>query len=676
MIKKIVLIVTLMFIVIIDVRAEEFTGYITGENVGFRACPEANNTKCPRLYDLFLTRGHTVTMESKDLIPGAGCNLGWYKAKYDSKEGYVCSEFVEFKTTVTPKNPEEYANYAEYLKALGFPDSYIPALSVLNDQYPKWEFMPVITNIDFNTAVNAQSIGGKSCTYSKSQGYYLTDGGSYDYLTDTFKSVDVGCYATNQTTTAYYLDPRNWLNERMIMMFEDLSFNPENQTVGAVTSVLGNNVNLSKYVNEFYNASTQVINKETKTISPVHLASRSRLEIGNGSSAGRRVNGDYPYLYCGHNLKGLYNFYNIGAYMDSCTPAGTPSARGMAYACGVRCGFYDTYERPWDTPQKGINGGAQFIMDRYFSRGQDTIYFQKFNTSGVTTPFTNQYMQNIAAPSSEGGMTYNAYQANNVLVNKIKFKIPVYTNMPQATSLPDPGNPNNRLNSLKVNDQLLEGFSYDKNEYLINVPNNFITLKVEGTPINNKATVEGVGNIAINPEVKTIIVKVTAENKSIYEYKININYVDPNAILMKPAEMIVNSSLKSDGIYILDLLEGQIGEDIINNLNKVNPNSLVNIKNVNGEIKTGSLATGDKLSITSNNETKEYEIVILGDGSGDGLVSIVDLLRVQKHILKVSNISGAQLKAIDLDKDDKITIVDLLRMQKHILGITKIDNYI
>ncbi len=416
------------------------------------------------------------------------------------------------------------------------------------------------------------------------------------------------------------------------------------------------------------------MNNETKTISPVHLASRSRLEIGNGTAAGHRVNGKYTtntgYTYNGHNLDGYYNFYNIGAYGS----AAIPSARGMAFACGVKCGLAETntYDRPWNSAQKGINGGAQFIINRYFLRGQDTIYFQKFNTSGVTTPFTNQYMQNVAAPSSEGIMTYNAYAKSNLLTNKIKFKIPVYLNMPESCPLPDPGNPNNRLKSLLVNEKVVEGFNYDKNEYNINLANTTKTIKIEATQINAKAKVEGIGNIEINPEIKTLIVKVTAENKSTYEYKININYVDPSAIIMTPEEMISNSSLKSDGKYILDLLEGQSSKDLIDNLLKVNPISKVIIKNPDGEIKTGSLATGDKLTVTSNEVVKDYEIVILGDGSGDGLISIIDLLRVQKHILNVSNTQGAYLKALDVDNDNKITIVDLLKIQKHILGITKI----
>ena len=47
---------------------------------------------------------------------------------------------------------------------------------------------------------------------------------------------------------------------------------------------------------------------------------------------------------------------------------------------------------------------------------------------------------------------------------------------------------------------------------------------------------------------------------------------------------------------------------------------------------------------------------------------IKDLLRVQKGILKLADLSGPYLKASDVNQDNDLTILDLLRVQKHILG--------
>ena len=56
-------------------------GTITGENVGFRKCA-SNNYACTRLYDLSI--GAEIIVVNKELIPGAGCNGGWYKGIYNN----------------------------------------------------------------------------------------------------------------------------------------------------------------------------------------------------------------------------------------------------------------------------------------------------------------------------------------------------------------------------------------------------------------------------------------------------------------------------------------------------------------------------------------------------------------------------------------------------------------
>ena len=78
------------------------------------------------------------------------------------------------------------------------------------------------------------------------------------------------------------------------------------------------------------------------------------------------------------------------------------------------------------------------------------------------------------------------------------------------------------------------------------------------------------------------------------------------------------------------------------------------------------------LKLTSNG-TSDYTIVIYGDNNGDGEIDIVDLLKLQKHILGVNKVTDAYLKASDVNKDGVVDIVDLLKVQKHILNISKIE---
>jgi len=101
-------------------------------------------------------------------------------------------------------------------------------------------------------------------------------------------------------------------------------------------------------------------------------------------------------------------------------------------------------------------------------------------------------------------------------------------------------------------------------------------------------------------------------------------------------------------------------------------NGTVQLVSYDGKAKTsGVLATGDKLQLRykdSGSIYNTYNIVIYGDVNGDGDITIIDLLRVQKHLLNTSKLSGAFLTAADVSKDGAVTILDLLRVQKHLLG--------
>ena len=93
------------------------------------------------------------------------------------------------------------------------------------------------------------------------------------------------------------------------------------------------------------------------------------------------------------------------------------------------------------------------------------------------------------------------------------------------------------------------------------------------------------------------------------------------------------------------------------------------------EKSSKNVATGDVLQVLykeTRQVYKNYNIVIYGDVSGDGVCDILDLLRVQKHLLKVQVQSGAYYTACDVSRDGTVNILDLLRVQKHLLGIMKI----
>ena len=84
------------------------------------------------------------------------------------------------------------------------------------------------------------------------------------------------------------------------------------------------------------------------------------------------------------------------------------------------------------------------------------------------------------------------------------------------------------------------------------------------------------------------------------------------------------------------------------------------------------MATGQTITINTALESITYTVSVNGDTSGDGIVTILDLLEVQKYIKKAESFSNASLLAADTSGDNKVTILDLLEIVQHIKGFKKL----
>ena len=99
----------------------------------------------------------------------------------------------------------------------------------------------------------------------------------------------------------------------------------------------------------------------------------------------------------------------------------------------IRNGAEYAFNNHWFTPETCINGTAAFLYNNYFKNGQNTQYFQKYNVV-TSSPYTNQYMQNIRAANDEGYRVAKSYESNGQLDLHFEFTIPVYENMPSSAS--------------------------------------------------------------------------------------------------------------------------------------------------------------------------------------------------------------------------------------------------
>lgn len=131
------------------------------------------------------------------------------------------------------------SSYAVQLRAAGFPDSYISALSALHTAYPQWQFQAVKTGLDWNTVVSKESVNGVNLVpKTGNDATKSTADGAYDWTTNVWTVYDGSSWVgADADYIAYYLDPRNFLNETDIFQFESLSFSKV-QTRQGVSSIL------------------------------------------------------------------------------------------------------------------------------------------------------------------------------------------------------------------------------------------------------------------------------------------------------------------------------------------------------------------------------------------------------------------------------------------------------
>lgn len=589
------------------------------------------------------------------------CSL-WYKIEFNEVDdgiGYVCSDLIKI---IQVQTDEEFEKSLE-----AFPESYHDYLRLLHTIYPNAIFKAYDTRLDFNTVVKNEATLGKSLLWdSNSSRDGLKNMDSYNYETNTFANNYSGggptWYAANEETIAYYIDPRNFLNESRIFMFESLSYSASIHTEGGVEAILAGSFMAKDKVDGGDKTFAQVIMEAGKkyNISPYYLASRILQETGYTRSS--LVKGDYDGIY--DQFDGYYNFFNYGA-------GGTDVVyNGLNYA----------YNKGWNSEEKAILGGASLIGTSYINVGQDTNYFQKWDVVcskdnvNDCSFYSHQYMQNIEAPYSEANSTYKAYKQtfqNNLYNLPFIFTIPIYNNMPDKTVLPSEANPINYLKTLTVNGQSISNFNSLKTDYSLRVLETTKSIEVEATKIESKSSITGTGTIPITQDGQIIPITVTAENGDQLTYNITVNLiaVDENEMTLDDTISNIKSGIFQDG-YLMGLTNV---ETIIEAVTKANQLAEVKVYDLSDvEVTSGSVGTGYKVTITVLEESKTFEIVIFGDTNGDSQIDILDLLRVQKHILKASTLTGAQAKASDVSKDETIDILDLLKVQKHILGVSTI----
>lgn len=655
------------------VYAEERSGYVIYDSVRVRTSPstvpgEANKLKVNGS-TVMLNTGDPVTVLEIVDSPNDTKYKKWchIKFKYGTSvlEGYIFADWVHInESSGNVTVPDD------------IPDIYKPYIEELLKIHPNWKFVIYDTGYDWNSlfSTDAQGFVGRSLIpYTSPLSYRSTASGCYDWRTDKWIVQDAGpWYQANSATIAYYMDPRNFLTEKYVFMFESLSYDSSTQNLDGVSNILNGsfmeNAKIKNTNGESVSYSQAYIDAAVySNVSPYHLASRTVQEVGKNGS------GSTSGTYSGY--EGYYNFYNIGASQGS-----NPIANGLNFA--KTGGSMSEKNKancliPWNSQYRSILGGGYWIGMSYINsvHKQNTLYYQKFNTSNPNNAFYHQYMGNIMAPSRESTGVMSTYTELGIIDNSFTFVIPYYRNMPtKACELPKSSNlnPNNWLSALSV-----EGYESDidfdaakTSGYTITVPYNVSSVKISAKPVNSKATVTGTGNISLNSGSNKIDIKVKAENGDVRTYTVNI--VRNNSVPLTSISLSKTStSIIVGDSQTLSVIYNPSGTTDDKTVTWTSSNS--NVATVSNTGKVTAKGIGEAvITAKVGNHTATCKVTVsnvkLGDVNGDGNIAILDAYLIYEFLSGKVQPTELQKIAADVDGKNGVTITDAFLIFKKISG--------
>ena len=313
------------------------------------------------------------------------------------------SENVCVKTSDNSNNQKfkfEKANNLPSIDTSKYP-GYKEKIQSLMSKHPNWNFELLYTGKKFDEVIAGEtSLHSRNLVPSSYSGEWICPSCGT-------KLYDSGWYCASEKATAYYMDPRNLLDETKVFQFQNVNLYIEGMCPLSGIKTQVNGTFLQNYSNDIYNAC------RNKGVNAYYIIARLLQEQGrNGTTIGKGMSGGDGKTY--------YNPFNIGASGN-----GTSQIQANALKTAKQYG--------WNTMQKALEGGIDFCKDNWLENYQNTLYQNKFDIDdrNGTNLYEHQYMQNLMAACSEASLLKGMYSDMN---SYFTFIIPVYEKMSSTVS--------------------------------------------------------------------------------------------------------------------------------------------------------------------------------------------------------------------------------------------------
>ena len=380
----------------------------------------------------------------------------------------------------------------------------------LQKDHKNWKFKVMYTGLDWNTVIKEEAKHGRNLIGANQKNY------SGDWLCESCekgkKTYSGGNWVcVSDEAVAYMMDPRNSLYYEDVFQFLELSYD-KNSTydINIIKSILNNSFlddgNLDTYITTIINRSKE------KNVNPYYIAGKIIQEQGmrGGATFKMKYTENEKTTY-------YYNIFNINATGGS-TSAIVSNALDWAK------------DKDWDTIEKCLIGGVDFIANGYITIGQDTMYFEKFDVI-ADTYYTQQYAQDVMYAQNQGEKLRRILEGINAIEHAYTFVIPLYENMPSsACKRPS----TTRTNSNVTNNNSDNNNNADNNANTSNANDSHVEEKYESGDLdgNNKIDAMDMYNI-----IQYILGKLKLENKQIKAADMNndnkIDAMDMYLIIQK-----------------------------------------------------------------------------------------------------------------------------------------------